>query len=66
LYSNYNGGMVDDKGSVTKRLWSYTKSQRKDNCSVAPLKMDGVVHNMSLESLVTTHVFLISILGPLQ
>jgi len=34
------GGLIDEKGSVTKRLWSYIKSQRKDHCGVAPLKVD--------------------------
>ena len=43
------GGLIDEKGSVTKRLWSYIKSQRKDHCGVAPLKVDGVVYNNSLD-----------------
>jgi len=39
---NYIGGLIDEKGSVTKRLWSYIKSQRKDHCGVAPLKVEGI------------------------
>ena len=30
-------------------LWSYIKSQRQDHCGVAPLKVDGVVYNDSLD-----------------
>ena len=48
-YNNYIGGLIDEKGSVTKKLWSYIKNQRKDHCGVAPLKVDGVVYNDSLD-----------------
>ena len=35
-YNNYIGELIDEKGSVTKKLWSYIKNQRKDHCGVAP------------------------------
>ena len=46
-YNNYIGGLIDEKGSVTKRLWFYIKSQRKDHCGVTPLKVDRDVYNNS-------------------
>ena len=32
-YNNYIGGLIDENGSVTKRLWSCIKSHRKNHCS---------------------------------
>ena len=43
--------LTDENGAITKRLWTYIKSQRKDYCGVAPLISNGTVHSDSLDSL---------------
>ena len=46
-YNNYIEGLVDSNGDVSKRLWNYITSQRKDHCGVAPLKVDDSIINDS-------------------
>ena len=33
----------NEKPTATKKFWSYIKSQKKDSCSVSPLKSDGLL-----------------------
>ena len=33
-----------NENCITKKLWSFIKSQRKDSCGVPPLKYNGTVH----------------------
>ena len=47
-YHRYITSLIDSTGSITKRLWTYIKKQRKDNCGVASLKHEGNIHNDSL------------------
>ena len=65
-YNNYIGGLIDEKGSVTKRLWSYIKSQRKDHCGVAPLKVDGVVYNNNLDKAEILNKYFTSVFTPIS
>lgn len=44
-YYKYITSLCDETGSVTKRLWSYIKQQRKDNCGVTSLRHDGTLYN---------------------
>ena len=64
-YNNCIGGLIDEKGSVTKKLWSYIKSQRKDHCSVAPLKVDGVVYNDNLDKAKILNHYFTSVFTPI-
>ena len=43
-YRNYMGKLFDENGTITKRLWTYIKSQRKDHCGIAPLVFNGTTH----------------------
>ena len=36
---------VNDNGHVSKKLWTFIKSQRKDHCGVAPLKYNSKIHD---------------------
>ena len=63
-YNNYIRGLIDEKGSVTKRLWSYIKSQRKDHCGVAPLKVEGTVHHNSLDKAKILNSYFTSVFTP--
>ena len=36
---------MNDNGHVNKKLWTFIKSQRKDYCSVAPLKYNSKIHD---------------------
>ena len=65
-YNNYIGGLIDKKGSVTKRLWSYIKSQRKDHCGIAPLKVDEVVYNNSLDKAEILNEYFSSVFTPIS
>ena len=47
-YHRYITSLIDSTGSITKRLWTYIKKQRNDNCGVASLKHEGNIHNDSL------------------
>ena len=42
-YHRYITSLTDESGSVTKRLWSCIKSQRKDICSITCLKHNDVL-----------------------
>ena len=33
----------DDKTMTTKRFWTYVKSKKKDSCTIAPLRSEGVL-----------------------
>ena len=33
----------DDKTKATKRFWTYVKSKKKDSCTIAPLRSEGVL-----------------------
>jgi len=44
-YQHYITSLTDETGSVTKRLWSYIKSQRKDSCNITSLKHNDVLYN---------------------
>ena len=44
-YHRYITSLTDETGSVTKRLWSYIKSQRKDSCSITSLKRNDILYN---------------------
>ena len=46
-YNNYIEGLVNSNGTVSKRLWNFIKSQKKDHCGVAPLKVENSVINDS-------------------
>ena len=56
-YNNYIKGLVDSNGTVSKRLWNFIKSQRKDHCGVVPLKVDDVVKLKYLINNYFTSVF---------
>ena len=46
-YNSHIEGLVDSNGAVSKRLWNFIKSQKKDYCGVAPLKVDNSTINDS-------------------
>ena len=57
-YNNYIKGLVDSNGDVSKRLWNYIKSQRKDHCGVAPLKVDdSIINDISTKAQVLNDYF---------
>ena len=45
-YNNYVSSLVVD-GHITKKLWTYIKSQRKENSGIPPLSHNGSVHTDS-------------------
>ena len=47
-YYNYMEKLFNENGSITKRVWTYIKNQRKDHCGVAPLVSNGTSHCDSL------------------
>ena len=42
-YINYVSSLANEN-CITKKLWSFIKSQRKDSCGVPPLKYNGTVY----------------------
>ena len=42
-YNNYIYNLAGQGRSVSKKLWSFIKSQRNDHCGVATLQDDGIV-----------------------
>ena len=44
-YYKYITSLTDTNGSITKRLWTQIKNQRKDNCGAASLKHNGKTYN---------------------
>ena len=42
-YINYVSSLANEN-RITKKLWSFIKSQRKDSCGVPPLKYNGTLH----------------------
>jgi len=44
-YTSYVSTLVNDDGHVSKRLWTFIKSQRKDHCGVAPLKHNNNIYS---------------------
>ena len=49
-----------------KILWSYIKSQRKDHCGVAPLKVDGAVCNNSSDKAEILNNYFTSVFTPIS
>ena len=47
-YNNYVAFLVEDD-HITKKLWTFIKSQRKDNCSMPPLQHEGNIHTNHME-----------------
>ena len=47
VYNNCIEGSLDSNGTVSKRLWNFIKSQKKDHCGVAPSKVENSVINDS-------------------
>ena len=47
-YNDYVASLVDDD-HITKKLWSFIKSQRNDICSVPPLQHEGIIHTDHLQ-----------------
>jgi len=43
-YRNYVSSLAGEH-HVSKRLWSFIKSQRKDNCSIPPIKHNGNIYS---------------------
>ena len=60
-YNNYIKGLVDSNGTVSKRLWNFIKSQGKDHCGVAPLKVNDVVINDNLTKAETLNNYFTSV-----
>jgi len=54
------------KSSVTKRLWSYIKIQRKDHCGVATLKVDETVYNNSSDKAKILNNYFTSVFTPIS
>ena len=50
--------------ALSKRLWNFIKSQRKDHCGVAPLKVDDVVINDNLTKAETLNNYFTSVFTP--
>jgi len=65
-YNNYIEGLIDEKGSVTKRLWSYINSQRKDHCGIAPLKVDEAVYHNSSDKAKIFNNYFTSVFTPIS
>ena len=40
---NLENNSEPDKATVTKRFWTFVKSKKKDSCSIAPLRSEGVL-----------------------
>jgi len=55
---------VNSNDSVSKKLWTYIKSQKKDHCGVAPLKVNDVVINDSLVKTQTLNDYFTSVFTP--
>jgi hypothetical protein len=34
---------AEDKATITKKFWTYVKSKKKDNCSISPLRSEGLL-----------------------
>ena len=47
-YNDYVASLVEDD-RITKKLWTFIKSQRKDNCSIPPLLHEGNIHTNHME-----------------
>ena len=47
-YNDYVASLVEDD-HITKKLWKFIKSQRKDNCSVPPLQHEGIIYTDHLQ-----------------
>ena len=43
-YNNYVSNLVDSNGNVSKRMWSFIKDKRTDQCGVATLKLNDVTY----------------------
>jgi len=39
-YNSYVMSLIDDNNNVSKRMWSYVKSKRTDNCGIPTLRQD--------------------------
>jgi len=47
-YNDFVASLVEDD-HITKKLWTFIKSQRKDNCSVPPLQHEGIIYTDHLQ-----------------
>ena len=47
-FNDYVALLVEDD-HITKKLWSFIKSQRNDICSVPPLQHEGIIHTDHLQ-----------------
>ena len=57
-YNNYIEGLVNSNGTVSKRLRNFIKSQKKDHCGVAPLKVENsVINNSSTKAQILNDYF---------
>ena len=65
-YNDYIGSLVDKNGAITKKLWTYIKSQRKDHCGIPPLKFNGHVYNDSLGKAKVLNDYFTSVFTPVS
>ena len=50
-YNKYASDLVDEKGNISKRLWSYIKSKRTDQIGIPSLVCGDNVYSDSLTRL---------------
>ena len=65
-YNDYIGSLVDKNGAITKKLWTYIKSQRKGHCGITPLKFNGHVYNDSLGKAKVLNDYFTSVFTPVS
>ena len=49
---------------MSKKIWTYIKSQKKNHCGIAPLKVNDVVINDSLVKEQTLNEYITSVFTP--
>ena len=57
---------MDKNGAITKKLWTYIKSQRKDHCGITLLKFNGHVYNDSLGKAKVLNDYFTSVFTPVS
>ena len=65
-YHRYITSLTDETGSVTKRLWSYIKSQRKDSCSITSLKHNDILYNDDSKKVQLLNNYFTSVYTPIS
>ena len=64
-YNDYIASLTED-GHITKKLWTFIKSQKKDNCSIPPLWHEGNIHTDHLEKAEILNKYFASVLLSIQ